>query len=124
MNYRNERGLVGTWKGLNVVIIEKEDYIKNQYNCKEDTVYVIADDRMRMIHNGMIVGTLNSKGNVSECKHSRYRPLPQTEKKTTEVPSTPGEISLEVTVAEGYYEQYAGEVNEFFKHLQDPVIID
>lgn len=49
IDYRYERGTVGNWKGYQVYILEKSEYIDNQYNLKSDVVYVIADDGMRMV---------------------------------------------------------------------------
>ena len=37
----DERGTVGNWKGYQVYILEKKEYIDNQNNLKND---VIADD--------------------------------------------------------------------------------
>ena len=44
IDYRYKRGTVGNWKGFQVFILEKNEYLKNQYNLKDDVVYVIADD--------------------------------------------------------------------------------
>lgn len=127
-DYRYERGLVGNWKGYQVYILEKQEYIDNQYNLKDDVVYVIADDGMRMVNRGYTIGYLSKSGSVNECDKVRYRPVqqrPQKEEKV--VTSTPGEeVEIELTAAipDGYFDSFAGEVNEFFKHLQDPIIVE
>ena len=47
----------------------------------------------------------------------RYCPVSQVEEKSTVI-SVSGE---EVNIPEGYFDSFAGEVIEFFKHLNDPV---
>lgn len=127
INYRHERGLVGNWKGYQVYILEKSEYIDNQCHLNEDVVYVVADDGMRMVHKGYTIGYLSNSGNVSECDKMRYRPVqqkPQKEKEK-EVTSTSGEeIKLTTEIPLGYFDNFAGEVTEFFKHLHDPIIVE
>ena len=127
VDYRYERGLVGNWKGFQVFILEKDEYLKNQYNLKDGFVYVIADDGMRMVNRGYTIGYLSKSGSVSECDKVRYRPVAQKEEKTTATTSTSGEeivIELTTTIPDGYFDSFAGEVTEFFKHLHDPIIVD
>ena len=129
-DYRYERGLVGNWKGYQVYILEKQEYINNQYNLKDDVVYVIADDGMRMVNRGYTIGYLSKSGSVSECDKVRYRPVPQKPQKEEKAPvvtSTSGEevvIELTTTIPDGYFDKFAGEVTEFFKHLHDPIIVE
>ena len=80
MDYRYERGIVGNWKGYQVYIMEKQEYLDNQYHLKDDVVYVIADDGMRMVNKGYTIGYLSKTGNVTECDKVRYRPVPQKSK--------------------------------------------
>ena len=126
-NYRNERGLVGNWKGYQVYILEKSEYVNNQYNLKDDVVYVIADDGMRMVNKGYTIGYLSNSGSVSECDKVRYKPVTQKEKReaarTEEATSASGEIDFTIEVSEGYFAQFATEVDEFFKHVHDPIIV-
>ena len=124
-DYRYERGLVGNWKGYQVYILEKSEYVGNQYNLKDDVVYVIADDGMRMVNKGYTIGYLGKTGSVNECDKVRYRPV-QQKPQAPSVPSTSGEetIELTITIPNGYFDRFTGEVTEFFKHLHDPVIIE
>lgn len=55
----DERGTVGN----QVYILEKKEYIDNQHNLKND---VIADDCMRMVNRGYIIGYLSRNGSVNE----------------------------------------------------------
>ena len=129
-DYRYERGLVGNWKGYQVYILEKQEYIDSQYHLKDNVVYVIADDGMRMVNRGYTIGYLSKSGSVSECDKVRYRPVaqkPQKEEKTTVTTSTSGGevvIELTTTIPDGYFDKFAGEVTEFFKHLHDPIIVE
>ena len=128
-DYRYERGLVGNWKGYQVYILEKQEYVNSQYHLKDDVVYVIADDGMRMVNRGYTIGYLSKSGSVSECDKVRYRPVaqkPQAEERPS-VTSTSGEereIELNITIPNGYFDRFTGEVTEFFKHLQDPIIVE
>lgn len=65
MNYKNERGFVGTWKGRKVVIIEKNQY---EYADGNDAnmVFVIADDDMKVIHKHMWIGWLGNNGVITD----------------------------------------------------------
>lgn len=63
MNYKNERGFVGTWKGRDVVILEKNEYADN-YNA--ETVFVIANDDMKVIHKHMHIGWLGNNGVITD----------------------------------------------------------
>lgn len=131
IDYRYERGLVGNWKGYQVYILEKSEYVNNQYNLKDNVVYVIADDGMRMVNKGYTIGYLGKTGSVNECDKVRYRPVqqkPQAEERPS-VTSTSGEekekeIELTITIPNGYFDSFTGEVTEFFKHLHDPIIVE
>lgn len=63
MNYKNERGFVGTWKGRNVIILEKNEYADN-YDA--ENVFVIADDDMKVIHKHMWIGWLGNNGVITD----------------------------------------------------------
>ena len=121
IDYRYERGTVGNWKSYQVYILEKKEYIDNQHNLKDDIVYVIADDGMRMVNRGYIIGYLSRNGSVNECDMVRYCPVPQVEEKSTVISVSGEEVELTTNIPEGYFDSFAGEVIEFFKHLNDPV---
>lgn len=82
MNYKNERGFVGTWKGRNVIILEKNEYADN-YDA--DTVFVIADDDMKVVHQHMWIGWLGNGGVITDKRvpepyiyyEKKMRPVPQ-----------------------------------------------
>lgn len=63
MNYKNERGFVGTWKGRNVIILEKNQYAES-YDA--ETVFVIADDDMKVVHKHMWIGWLGNNGVITD----------------------------------------------------------
>ena len=113
-DYRGETGLIGKWKGRDVFVLTKEQYM-DLTNKRDDTVYVINDDNCRMIHKGDIVGVLEmSTGTVVEMTRSKYTPVRRLT--TTSASGTKVENENE-------YDKYASVVNEFFKHLQDPIIV-
>jgi hypothetical protein len=62
-----------------------------------------------MVWKGQIVGNLMMEtGTVIESRQGEYRPVRRMAKPQKET---------------GEYDQYAQVVNEFFKHLQDPIIM-
>ena len=107
MDYSNERGYVGTWKGEEVRIITKRDY-----DPYADYIGVIADDDMKMVRDGYVIGYLQPDGNVVQFftkKRYKYEmPRPQKQKEEEQA----------ITVAPGYFEQFSGVVDEFFSSLK------
>lgn len=118
-DYRNERGLVGKWNGTEVWIMEAKDY--DPYpNC----ISVIADEGMKMVHNGIVVGVLNPNGNVNQfTKDKQYtyrKPKPQVfykEKDKMPLPVAAEEVELTATIPADYFNQFTLNVDEFFKTL-------
>ena len=118
-DYRNERGLVGKWNGTEVWIMEAKDY--DPYpNC----ISVIADEGMKMVHNGIVVGVLNANGNVNQFnKNVQYpykKPKPQKKVKEVSLPVAAQENfvdSLEATIPADYFNQFTFNVDEFFATL-------
>ena len=118
-DYRNERGLVGKWNGTEVWIMEAKDY--DPYpNC----ISVIADEGMKMIHNGIVVGILNPNGNVNQFtkdkQYSYRKPKPQVfykEKDKMPLPVAAAEVELTATIPADYFNQFTFNVDEFFATL-------
>ena len=118
-DYRNERGLVGKWNGTEVWIMEAKDY--DPYpNC----ISVIADEGMKMVHHGIVVGVLNANGNVNQFtkdkQYSYRKPKPQKKVKEVSLPVAAQENfvdSLEATIPAGYFNQFTLNVDEFFATL-------
>lgn len=105
-DYRGETGVIGKWKGYEVFVLTKDQYM-DLTNKGEYTVYVISDDDDKMVWKGQIVGNLMMEtGTVIESRQGEYKPIRKMA------------VPLKTTVGE--YDQYAQVVNEFFKHLQDP----
>lgn len=100
-DYRNERGLVGKWNGAEVWIMEAKDY--DPYpNC----ISVIADEGMKMVHNGIVVGVLNANGNVNQfSKNVQYpykKPTPKLQvvykEEKVSLPVAAQEVELTATI--------------------------
>lgn len=110
-DYRGQTGIIGKWKGYDVFVLSQEEYM-DMPMADPNTIYVIEDDRCKMVWRGVIVGNLiMSEGTVVEDRQGEYRPV---RKKVEQEPQK------EV----GEYEQYATIVNEFFKNLKDPIIVE
>lgn len=116
-DYRGETGIIGRWKALDVFVLTKEQYM-DLTNKRDDTVYVINDDNCRMIHKGDIVGVLEmGTGTVVEMTRSAYRPVVRKAK-------TPAAETTSASGVEKFkYSDYSKTVDDFFKHLQDPIIV-
>lgn len=113
-DYRGRTGIIGQWKGMDVFVLTKEQYM-DLTDKSEYTVYVINDDNCRMIHRGDVVGVLEmGTGSVVEMTRSKYTPVRRLT--TSSASGTKAENENE-------YDKYASVVNEFFKHLQDPIIV-
>ena len=115
-DYRNERGLVGKWNGTEVWIMEAKDY--DPYpNC----ISVIADEGMKMVHNGIVVGVLNPNGNVNQFeKNKQYtyrKPKPQVVYKEEKKEPAAEEDIFQSTIPAGYFNQFTFNVDEFFATL-------
>ena len=112
MNYRGQTGIIGIWKGKSVFVLSKKEYI-DLPTKNHDYVYVIEDDNCRMVHDGDVLGVLNmDDGSVIEMGRSRYMPIIP---KAADSTSTSGDVD---------YSKYSTVVDDFFKHLQDPIIIN
>lgn len=110
-DYRGETGIIGKWKGYDVYVLTKEQYV-NLTNKSDYTVYVISNDNDKMVLKGQIVGNLiMSEGTVIESRQGEYRPVCKVAVPQKEAYTTVGE-----------YDQYATIVNEFFKNLKDPTV--
>lgn len=113
-DYRGQTGIIGQWKGMDVFVLTKAEYM-DLTNKRDDIVYVIDDDNGRMIHRGDVVGVLEMEtGIVVEMTRSKYTPV-----RRLATPSASGTKAEN----ENEYDKYASVVNEFFKHLQDPIIV-
>lgn len=117
-DYRYERGLVGKWNETEVCVMEAKDY--DPYpNC----ISVIADEGMKMVHHGIVIGVLNPNGTVNQFeKNKQYtyrKPKPQEAKKIP-VPVAAEENlvdSLEAAIPAGYFDQFTFNVDNFFATL-------
>ena len=115
-DYRGQTGIIGKWKGRDVFVLTKEQYM-DLTDKRNDIIYVINDDNCRMIHRGDVVGVLEmGTGTVVEMTRSKYTPVRRL---TT---SSASGMKAE-NENENEYDKYARVVNEFFKHLQDPIIV-
>ena len=100
-----------------VVVIEKKDYVDSA-----DIVQVIADDNMRMVKDGFIIGHLSESGSVNECTPRRYQvtiPAPSPVGKKRETGEYREEFELPDTViVADYFNQFTTEVDNFFSLLE------
>lgn len=114
-DYRGQTGIIGQWKSMDVFVLTKAEYM-DLTNKRDNIVYVINDDNCRMVHKGDVVGVLEmGTGTVVEMTRSKYTPVRKL---------TSSSASGTKAENENEYDKYASVVNEFFKHLQDPIIVE
>lgn len=111
MNYKDQRGLVGKWKGFSVYVMEKKEYLDCWQKLDKNSICVIADDGMKIICEGQIIGILSPGGQVTETRPREYKVVVKREVQPQEDDSFS-------------FGQYSTIVDDFFKHLQDPVIVE
>ena len=59
---------IGGYQGKNVFAASKYHYDKK---CYSDNFYVLYDDGNKLVHKGMVYGTINEKGIVDEWERQR-----------------------------------------------------
>lgn len=67
---------------------------------QKNVIYVICDWDMRMVLNGMVMGTLSPSGNVNEGQQYPYKEMEKKEEKVD------------------YFKEYSKPVDEFFAALE------
>ena len=114
MNYKGQTGVIGIWKGKSVFVLSKKEYV-DLPTKNSDYVYVIEDDNCRLIHDGYVIGVVNMDNcSVIEMERSRDMPVVPKAASTTSTTSASGDVD---------YSKYSTVVDDFFKHLQDPIIV-
>ena len=119
-DYRYERGLVGKWNGVNVIIVDKDKDI-----LPGGDIYVASHNGMKMVHNGIVIGTLNPNGNVNQYEKNQQveyfrKPKPIVKQEPVKVPAAQEgyeEILLETTIPAGYFDAFSFNVDNFFATL-------
>ena len=110
MGYYDKMGLVGSWKGKDVVIVFSREDIEH-----DDKIYVIASEKYMMVYHGTIIGTLTDSGSVIECKP---HPLSVPKKKKVEERGKRREVAVEeASINIEDFSEYTKIVDEFFKNL-------
>ena len=64
---------IGGYQGKNVFAASKYHYDKK---CHSDNFYVLYDDGNKLVHKGMVYGTINEKGIVDEWERQRTWTVP------------------------------------------------
>jgi hypothetical protein len=116
-DYRGATGIIGKWKGYDVFVLNKAQYM-DLTNKNDYIVYVINDDKCKMVLREQIIGNLMMEtGTVVESRQGQYVPVVALSK--------PQEVKPADTFASGDvdYSKYSTVVDDFFKHLQDPIIV-
>ena len=68
---RKEKGFIGWYKGKEMHVVHNDnggDFLM----AKPSKIYVIADNRYYynlMVNNGFVIGYINAKGEVTDCKN-------------------------------------------------------
>ena len=76
-----------------------------------------------MVNRGYIIGYLSRNGSINECDMVRYCPVSQVEENLVVTSASGEKFELTTNIPDGYFDKFTGEVTEFFKHLNDPIIV-
>ena len=110
MGYYDKTGLIGSWKGKDVVIVFSREEIEH-----DDRIYVVASEKYMMVHRGTVIGTLTDGGSVIECKPHPFS-IPK-KKKVEEERGKRREVVVEEKAIIGDFNEYTKIVDDFFKNL-------
>ena len=119
MNYYYETGLIGSYKGRQVWIVDYKDF------CKEDTINsdniwairVGPDQAMKLVFRGFQIGIMSHSGEVSLFHKEKPFNFYCKPKETSTVVKT--EVEVEQKPLEINYSDYTQPVDMFFKNLKN-----
>lgn len=66
------RKLIGKLNSKHVFAISKDSYNKYIENNSKDIIYIVFDDKNKLIDNGMVIGYVTSDGTVIDVSPKKY----------------------------------------------------
>lgn len=119
MDYYYETGLIGSYKGHQVWIVDYKDFCKED-TINSDTIWAIKvgpDQVMKLVFRGSQIGLMSHSGEVSLFhKEKPFNFYHREEKKFKE---TPVAVEVEEVPLEINYSDYTQPVDMFFKNLKE-----
>ena len=111
MNYFTRDGIVGKYQGIDVWVIDYRSFTKEMDNgeCLFAVKKPGENNYMSLVHDGTVVGYMNSTGNVQNYDAKERMPY-----KYFESAPPQAEDKVDVSAGYGYYSQT---VDNFFKGL-------
>ena len=125
MNYYSQLGVVGSYKGYDVEIINYKDFTSD--TAIMERVYAVKNvpgkHKMQLVLNGRLVGEMDGYGNINGCDpgHTYYifyeeeKKKPVEKKKKVKVKE---EVRIETPEVQDY-SYYSKTVDDFFNNLKD-----
>ena len=117
MNYYNQLGVVGSYKGYDVEVINYKDFTSDV--AMMERVYAVKNVpgrcKMQLVFNGRVVGEMNGYGDIRGCDPGNtyyifYKKKPVEKKKE--------EVKIETPEVQDY-SYYSKTVDDFFGNLKD-----
>lgn len=127
MGYREQRGVVGQYRGNNVSVIAYKDLTESMTKTT-DTIFAVVcnnNDKLELVQRGMYIGTMTDGGKVEifdngrrrayNC-HKEQKPIQKVETPEWTVKEKEVDLSQALNVEFGYG-AYSKVVDNFFKGL-------
>lgn len=116
MNYYNQLGVVGSYKGYDVEVINYKDFTSDV--AMMERVYAVKNVpgrcKMQLVFNGRVIGEMNGYGDIRGCDPDTtyyifYKKKPVEKKKE--------EVKIETPEVQDY-SYYSKTVDDFFGNLK------
>lgn len=123
MNYYNQLGVVGSYKGYDVEVINYKDFTSDV--AMMERVYAVKNVpgrcKMQLVLNGRVVGEMDGYGDIRGCDpgHTYYIFYEEEKKKPVEKKK---EVKVKVKIETPEvqdYSYYSKTVDDFFGNLKD-----
>ena len=116
MNYYNENGIVGSYRDIDVYVIDEEEFTEDNGNNMY-RIYAVRKKNsktMLLVHNGLIIGTMDEDGLVKRARVQKTYQYYTPKKKKTVVKEAPPVKSEDID-----FSDYSKEVDKFFEGLHE-----
>ena len=117
-NYINENGVIGSYRDIDVYVIDEEDFTEDKKN-EVYRIYAVRKKNssiMILVHNGLIIGTMDKRGLVQRTEVQKAyqfkskKEKPVVKENNPEVPAEPEDI---------IFSNYTKVVDDFFGGLHE-----
>lgn len=119
MNYYNQLGVVGSYKGYDVEVINYKDFTSDV--AMMERVYAVKNVpgrcKMQLVFNGRVVGEMNGYGDIRGCDPGNTYYIFYKKEKKKPVEKKKEEVKIETPEVQDY-SYYSKTVDDFFGNLK------